>query len=176
MGRDRRNMKCKYCKSNEELKWPENHKKGCSKEKLEYQKRYRDSETYKKWYIRTKNERNLISKQWAKNHPDKVREYTRKNSEKIKKASKKRDKELRYDAIKYYSKNRFECRCCLESNYDFLTIDHVNNNGVEHRKQDPKANHLYRWLKNNKYPKGFQVLCYNCNVSIFRLGKCFHYN
>lgn len=25
-------------------------------------------------------------------------------------------------------------------------------------------NNMYRWLMKNKYPSGFQVLCWNCNM------------
>ena len=56
-----------------------------------------------------------------------------------------------------------KCACCSESYQGFLTIDHINNDGKEHRKTVPAA-HLYRWLRKNEYPKdNFQILCYNCN-------------
>lgn len=56
------------------------------------------------------------------------------------------------------------CACCGESHIGFLTIDHIDNDGAEHRRQTGgKARKLYRWLKANDYPGGFQVLCYNCN-------------
>ena len=33
---------------------------------------------------------------------------------------------------------------------------------------------FYRWLKKNKYPKAFRVLCHNCNVSYGLYGYCPH--
>lgn len=45
----------------------------------------------------------------------------------------------------------------------------------EHRKvlKDQSKN-LYRWLKENNYPKdNFRLLCYNCNCAR-RQGKCPH--
>jgi hypothetical protein len=57
----------------------------------------------------------------------------------------------------------YGCQCanCGIDKIEFLTIDHINNNGAEHRKQI--GTQIYPWLKKNKYPADFQVLCYNCN-------------
>ena len=57
-----------------------------------------------------------------------------------------------------------KCACCGESRICFLTIDHTDNTGAQHRRSG--AAHIYRWLKVNNYPNsGFQVLCYNCNCA-----------
>ena len=70
------------------------------------------------------------------------------------------------------------CACCGESGLSFLTIDHIAENGAEHRKQIA-PNHqgkglsgdlFYRWLEKNNYPDGFQTLCYNCNIGKHRNG------
>jgi len=55
-----------------------------------------------------------------------------------------------------------KCFCCGETNIQFLTIDHINNDGY---KQDKKTRVvLYRWIINNNFPeKMFQIACYNCN-------------
>lgn len=55
----------------------------------------------------------------------------------------------------------YVCTCCGETEKIFLTIDHINNDGAKHRKEIGSSN-LYRWLRDNKYPEGFQVLCMNC--------------
>lgn len=68
---------------------------------------------------------------------------------------------LRMKALGYYSKGTFRCACCNESTLQFLTIDHVNGGGCKHRKEIGSG--IYYWLKRNKYPDGFQVLCMNCN-------------
>jgi hypothetical protein len=76
------------------------------------------------------------------------------------------------------------CACCGEaSNIDFLTIDHINDNGAEHRRmlsgtKDSRgqAGHVfYSYLKRNNYPPGYQVLCFNCQWGK-RLGNgiCLH--
>lgn len=62
----------------------------------------------------------------------------------------------------------FLCACCGETEPMFLTIDHINNDGANHRRElkDKIGNggaSFFTWLKANKFPKGFQVLCRNCN-------------
>lgn len=65
----------------------------------------------------------------------------------------------------------FQCRCdcgCRISAPQVLTLDHINNNGNEHRREIGQSKSLgsvfYKWLQKNGYPPGFQVLCFNCNV------------
>jgi hypothetical protein len=62
-----------------------------------------------------------------------------------------------------------KCACCGETERLFLSIDHINNDGAKHRREVP-ASSLYRWLKKNGYPEGFQVLCMNCNCGKARNG------
>jgi hypothetical protein len=66
-----------------------------------------------------------------------------------------------------------KCACCGETENHFLTIDHINGGGNKHRKEI-KGRSLYVWLANNDYPEGFQVLCYNCNMSKGHYGICPH--
>ena len=63
-----------------------------------------------------------------------------------------------------------KCACCGESNRDFLTIDHINNDGAKLRKIDGSGLTFYRWIIKSNYPDFFQVLCYNCNYGRQRTG------
>lgn len=54
------------------------------------------------------------------------------------------------------------CACCGESILGFLTIDHVNNDGNEHRRTTNRQS-IYQILRREGYPPGYQVLCFNCN-------------
>jgi len=68
-----------------------------------------------------------------------------------------------------------QCLCCSESILEFLTIDHVNNDGAEHRRQVKKeGTGLIQWLIKNDFPEGFQILCYNCNCAKRLNGICPH--
>jgi hypothetical protein len=77
-------------------------------------------------------------------------------------------------ALMYYSNGTMRCACtnCPETNSNFLTIDHINNDGYEHRKL--AGPNIAQWLRRNDYPEGFQVLCMNCNWGKKFTGICPH--
>ncbi len=56
--------------------------------------------------------------------------------------------------------------CCGETTLLFLSIDHINEDGAEHRRALISQGHgpafIYYWLRDNDFPAGFQVLCMNC--------------
>lgn len=62
-----------------------------------------------------------------------------------------------------------KCACCGETNILFLTIDHKNGGGKQHRKEilgssNACGDNFYKWLKKNNWPKDeFQCLCLQCN-------------
>ena len=63
------------------------------------------------------------------------------------------------------------CACCGESRYEFLSIDHINGGGRQHRKTVTKT---CRWLVKQGFPKGYRVLCHNCNQALGFYGLCPH--
>lgn len=69
----------------------------------------------------------------------------------------------KFAAINVLTDGEGTCRWCGQGDIDVLCIDHVDNDGAEHRK---KIGHsaVGWWLTKNGYPPGFQVLCYNCNA------------
>ncbi len=69
------------------------------------------------------------------------------------------------------------CACCGESDPIFLNIDHIDQRGAAHRKVQPEAiggARFYYFLKKNGYPKGYRVLCFNCNFATYHRGVCPH--
>ena len=87
------------------------------------------------------------------------------------------NRQLREEVIRAYGS---KCRCCGESGLLFLSIDHVFNDGAEHRRRlktgQAAGRSVYLWLKKRKFPRRrFQVLCMNCNYAK-RLngGRCPH--
>ena len=68
------------------------------------------------------------------------------------------------------------CKCCGENHIEFLSIDHVYNDGAKQRRElgKNKIAHFYVWLKQNGYPPGYQVLCMNCNFAKGHFGACPH--
>ncbi len=61
------------------------------------------------------------------------------------------------------------CACCGETDIRFLTLDHINNDGGVQRKVLGRSD-TYRWAKENGFPSGLQVLCYNCNMGKAKNG------
>jgi hypothetical protein len=118
------------------------------------EKRYRQGEkgknTYKKInkrYFSTENGRNKI---YARN--------------------KKYRDELRLEILIHYSGGIPKCKKCGEIHIEFLEIDHIKGGG---RKQSiaTKGYNLYKRLKKENYPEGYQVLCSNCNWKKFKTFK-----
>lgn len=115
------------------------------------------------------------------------REYYRKNREHIKKkAAERYVKKAEYQAA-YAKRYRYElkaqvfgaygrrCNCCGETNVGFLTVDHVNGGGNEHRKSVGGGVQVYLDIIRRNFPEDFQVLCYNCNLGRqWNGGTCPH--
>jgi hypothetical protein len=59
------------------------------------------------------------------------------------------------------------CACCGETEFDFLSLDHVNNDGQDHRKSLSLkgGGQFYVYLIKNGFPNDppLQVACFNCN-------------
>lgn len=73
----------------------------------------------------------------------------------------------------------YVCACCGETEVKFLTIDHVDGIPEGHRRDDPirrrkSGTDVYRDLKQNGWPKGYAVLCMNCNWAKGQYGACPH--
>lgn len=86
------------------------------------------------------------------------------------------NRKMRAKALNAYSPDIIpRCACCKENTEEFLVIDHVDNNGSTHRKvTGGSGSHTYVWLYKHNYPKGFQVLCFNCNMGKQLYGICPH--
>jgi hypothetical protein len=99
------------------------------------------------------------------------------------------NKENRLKVLQYYSKHLSNsnipcCNCCGEdSHIEFLTIDHIA--GKQEMNTEPELKQLKYtsklsgtslviWIKKNNFPKGFQILCHNCNQTKGYYGKCPH--
>ena len=71
-----------------------------------------------------------------------------------------------------------KCACCGEAEQAFLSVDHVKNNGAEHRRSGGiglGSSGFYQWLKRQGFPKKeYQLLCMNCNWAKRTTGQCPH--
>jgi hypothetical protein len=84
-------------------------------------------------------------------------------------SAKQKDKENKMVVFTHYSGNPPKCACCGEIEIRFLELDHVNGGGNKERKKlfggHFGGNTFYDWLIKNNFPKGYQVLCCNCNMT-----------
>ena len=67
----------------------------------------------------------------------------------------------------------YKCVCCGETEPMFLSIDHINNDGAKERKSGKyhgSGTAFYQWLRKNRYPFGYQVLCMNCQIGKHKNG------
>jgi hypothetical protein len=80
---------------------------------------------------------------------------------------------VKLQCLQAYSDNIPFCECCKEARFEFLTIDHTDNNGAAHRRSIGRKS-MYVWLRQRGFPPGYRVLCINCNFSIGAYGYCPH--
>jgi hypothetical protein len=82
---------------------------------------------------------------------------------------------LRMETMTIYCGGQPQCQCCGESHIEFLSLDHVNNDGNIHRMEiGLGGSRLYHWAKKHGFPPTLQVLCSNCNWAKSRYGQCPH--
>lgn len=65
------------------------------------------------------------------------------------------------------------CNCCGEDELNFLSLDHVNNDGYARRKNgEPHGGgaQLFKKIIEAGFPSDFQILCMNCNHGKARNG------
>jgi tRNA(Ile2) C34 agmatinyltransferase TiaS len=107
----------------------------------------------------------------------KARELWKKNKIKYRANNRVRAWKRKVDILTHYSNGTPKCNCCGETEIKFLSLDHINGLSPEEKKKGRirSAGHtFYSKLKLKGYPKGFQVLCYNCNCAKGFYGQCPH--
>lgn len=58
------------------------------------------------------------------------------------------------------------CTCCGETEWKFLTLEHLAGDGKAHRKAAGGARNSWKDLKNRGWPKDkYTLLCWNCNTA-----------
>jgi phage gpG-like protein len=155
-----------------------------------FKKRYRDlsPDEMKQWRsewqkrrIRTdpdfRERRYSYWKKWASKNMDRVRENARRNQKPYYQKNKirMRDNWLRYkDKLRnqFFERYGRSCACCGEDNPMFLSIEHLNGNGAEHRRQlnRESPDSIMADIRKNGWPDGYATLCMNCNFAKWRNG------
>lgn len=82
--------------------------------------------------------------------------------------------ELRREVIAHYG-GKCTCPPCGETIYEFLTLEHLNADGAEHRaKVGRNAQAQLLDIKNRGFPPEYTILCYCCNLAKAIYGICPH--
>lgn len=146
-----------------------------------------NKERCKLYYYNHREEQLAKRKEYALIHQDEIKARRRKYKEsgrknevaatwreknrgKLRQRAREYRQALKYEVLSYYSvEDEPVCEFCLKrgervTNINLLTIDHIKNDGNEHRKKVGSGHFLYRWLKRNNFPDGFRVLCFGCNT------------
>lgn len=134
--------------------------------------------TVKEWRKNNVEKWNVISRKLAAKYREttdvleKNRKYKKVNGVRLSARNKERWREIKYEIFSHYCGGEPICMCCGEKNMEFLSLDHINNDGAEHRRSMRlgkkgggmgSGTQLYYWIRRNKYPLLFQILCMNCN-------------
>ena len=119
----------------------------------------------RKWWKDNKKERLKYAHKWYANNREKVIKQKISSNLKMRRLA-------RLDCINHYSNGKNCCECCGEAHLEFLCIDHIDGGGGKHRKA--LKEYLPLVLKRKKYPKGYRILCHNCNMSLGFYGYCPH--
>ena len=150
-------------------------------------KRRRNREAAARYRERNREKFNQRMRDWREANRDKVRKQSRESrarklaqatpeeADRIRKAD--ADKTRRLQAAckdqVFGAYGGYICKCCGEDEPMFLSIDHIDNNGATERKSGlyrGSGTAFYQWLRKNKFPSGYQVLCMNCQVGKHKNG------
>ena len=98
--------------------------------------------------------RGIQSKIWVNNNVQRYALMTKKHRNKLKNEV----------LSKYSSNDKPECRKCGYSDIRALSLDHINGQGFKDREIGLFSHGLYRKLKKEHFPEGYQTLCMNCQM------------
>jgi len=127
---------------------------------------FKDHEAKKQW-----------DRDYKRKHPQTYsreygKEYYASHKKHLREYQIRRRKERKIRVIEKYGG---KCACCGEKRIEFMTMDHINNDGGQERKKYGEGNTPYNRL--DKLPvdrSKYQVLCFNCNCAKQYSGYCPH--
>jgi len=162
--KNRFNAMCRTCQADLRESW-----KTRNKEKV--------AEKNRQWALANPDRVKAAQERWKERNPGiaakRMREWRLANLERHKATNRRNDQRIKDECYNAYG--GYICACCGETQPKFLSLDHINNDGAEHRRQVAGMNagggkKIYSWLIANNFPPGFQILCMNCNWGKARNG------
>lgn len=109
--------------------------------------------------LKERERHRLRRESWTPEEREKERERARNNNLKLK-----------IEVLSHYCNGQIKCanpECEVPGgarNILGLCVDHINGGGYKQSRQlREQGIRFYRWLKNNGFPSGYQILCASCN-------------
>ena len=95
---------------------------------------------------------------------ERARAWALANPERVKETKRKSHWKLRREVLSAYCEADIVCAQCGFTDVRALQLDHIDGGGAKQvRELKGRGWTLYRWLRKNNFPQGYQVLCANCN-------------
>jgi len=139
-------------------------------QKTYYQKHKEEVKARKRVaYHEHKEEHKAVRRVYYQKHKEQIRAHKKityqEHKEEYQIRAAENNKQLKMIILQQYSGIIPHCAYCGIDDMDVLCVDHIDGGGNKHRKAFGlhSGGSLYRWLIKNGYPKGYQVLCFNCN-------------
>lgn len=157
----------KYYKSKYHAKWQRDNREKYNGYMRKWQKdKISNLSSVELEKLRTE-EKEYRQKNYDKNYK-KQQDWKKNNPERDNKLNYQERERLKTEIFKHYSEDKMCCVKCGFSDIRALQLDHIYDNGSEHRRliggvRTRAGGQYYRWLRKNKFPEGYQVLCANCN-------------
>jgi hypothetical protein len=152
--------------------------------------------SYKRWYAANRERLLAEARERSKRNPEQrrayQREWERNNKERLaplKRAAAKRayakyaeTRRLKAREARAALRREFiveyggRCACCAEPEPLFLTLEHKQRDGKQHRLATGNTSHgVLLDLKQKGWPKeDYELLCFNCNRASWLQGVCPH--
>ena len=121
---------------------------------MSYDKAYR-----RRYYLLHAEEEKQFRQQYYRDHPHQDKAYQKRYGRAVR-------AHMKLAVLSHYGKEgKLQC-CwpeCVVVDPDMLSLDHIANNGGDHRRKVKGASGcmLYRMLMKEFFPKGYQTLCLN---------------
>ena len=180
--------KIRYQKNRKKkLAYQRQYRRKNQKKVKESQRKYRKShkdelkKIHAKWRHENKESLKISKKLEYRKHRSRYKRgnqaYYQKNKENLKKSANDYHHStkdvVRLEVLRHYSKGKPKCKCCGEKGLPFLTVDHIfgrKKSGDEKR----TGRHLITSIRKKGFPPGYQILCWNCNLTKGNYGQCCH--
>lgn len=159
----KRAAQCKVCRENRRKQWAEANKEEIRKKRQLYYRENKD---------RIRPLQIDYQKRTAQSRSESAKVRHEKNKEAQNARNRERHRMRKRQVLEHYGGSPPSCACCGESIYEFLSIDHIEGGGSQHRKVT--GSDTYRVLLAEGLPAGYRVLCMNCNTARGYHGYCPH--